>query len=106
MTVYKQIQTAEHCFKIRCMIYLFPGSPYFGQIHLPLNDGLSVKWIIFKNFFVFYENLIKLGDVLVLIQTQIQNQKRVAYFYPFKITNLGANSSNSTVLLKDQLKTP
>ena len=33
-------------------------------------------------------------------------KKRVAYFYLFKITNLGANSSNSTVLLIDQLKTP
>ena len=49
-------------------------------------DGLSVKSVIYKNFFVFHQNLIKLGDVvsssclLQLHQVSLNSDEKQKHF--------------------------
>ena len=50
-----------------CSAFFLSTSNYIGQIHLPLRlmDGLSIKCVIKKTFFIFHPNLMKLRKVLV-----------------------------------------
>ena len=50
-------------------IFFLIGKEYYdstkyGQIHLPLTDGPSIKCVLHKTFFVFQQNLMKLGEVV------------------------------------------
>ena len=36
----------------------------YDPIHMPLTDKPSVKYFLYKTFFVFHQNLMKLGQVV------------------------------------------
>ena len=40
----------------------------YGQFHMPLTDGLSVKYVSLKIYFVFHLNSMQIGEIVVILK--------------------------------------